>query len=301
MSSSFPALKRLQLIKDFGLNRYKSKNEFIEFLEQREILISSRTLNRDFAQLKDLGYEISFDPQKQKHRINDNFADKQNLLDRLVELESLKNFEENYSVFYQQYVIDGESKSEGLDYIRPLFEAVDKQLTLYFDYNKFDGTNSKRILHPLQLKLSQHRWYIIGHDLDRKALRVFGLDRIQNLKIDKKFDAGLIPKLTLDELKLQKFYLGISQRIFTEEKIQRIVLEVSPILIEYWKSKPIHFTQDIIKTTKEGNSIVEFTLVPNVDLIRLIVSSLGDIKVMEPSTINDYIKTHHSKFFKRFV
>jgi predicted DNA-binding transcriptional regulator YafY len=301
MALSFPSVKRLQLIKDFGLNTYKSKKEFLHFLEQREVYISSRTLNRDFTQLKDLGFEVDFDVQKQKHFITDSFADKQSLLDRLVELESTRSFEKNYAELYQQYVIDGESKSQGLEYIRPLFDAVDKQLTLNFNYHKFNGTQSKRRLYPLQLKLSQHRWYIIGHDLDRKAHRVFGLDRIKNLEIKDKFDIKLIPEHTMTELKLQKFYLGISKHIFEEDKIQRIVLKVSPSLIEYWKSKPIHFTQDIIETTPDGYAMVELTLVPNVDLIRLILSSLGDIEVIEPKSINEHIKAHHSNFLEKFI
>ena len=300
MASSFPSLKRLQLIKEFGLNVYRSKQDFIDFLQDRDIYISSRTLNRDFIQLKDMGFDIIYNADRKKHLITDNFTEQQSLLDRLVELESLKGFEEDYSQLYQQYVIDGESTSQGLEFIRPLFEAIDKKLKTSFEYHKFDGTFSNRVIYPLQLKISQYRWYVLGHDVSRNALRIFGLDRMKNLKFNEAFDPSDLPNHTLKQLKLQRHYYGIAAHIFKEEKIQRVVLKVSKFLTEYWRSKPVHFSQEITEQTKDGSYIIELYVVPNIDLLKLIVSSLGEIEVLEPTTIQDYIRSNYSDFFKTF-
>jgi predicted DNA-binding transcriptional regulator YafY len=301
MSSKYPNLERLKLILDYGLNKYRSKREYILHLENNGLIISDRTLNRDFDQLKKIGFNVYYDAQRMKHYINDEFAEKQVLIDRMVELESIKSFEEDYSELYQKYVIDGESNSKGIEYIRPIFNTIDQRLVLSFDYFKFNGIESKREIYPLRLKMSQHRWYVIGHDTSKNALRKFGLDRIQNISSGQKFKISEIPQSTLKELDLQKHYYGISERIFKKENIQKIVLKVSKHLIEYWRSKPIHFSQEVVGKTKEGDYFVELYLIPNIDLVKLIISSLGEIKIIEPIELKKYIRKHYSDFFKHFI
>lgn len=301
MSDSFPSINRLQRIRDFGLKRYRSKDDFIDHLGGEGFDISKRTLNRDFKQLEELGYEVSYQPNIKKHYINDTLVDKQNLMDRMIELQSIKSFERDYSKLYTKYVIDDESNAQGIEFIRPIFEAVDNRKSIKFDYHKFDGSSSKRHIHPLQLKLNLYRWYVIGHDKDREKMRIFGLDRIKNLETKDRFDPDTIPKQTFEELRIQKYYYGISKPILNDEKLQRVVLEVSPFLTSYWRSKPVHHTQEILEMNTSGNYIVELYIVPNIELIKLIVSSLGEINVIEPQAITNYIKENHSSFFQQFT
>ncbi|AFU67897.1 WYL superfamily protein [Psychroflexus torquis ATCC 700755] len=293
-SLSYPFLERLAYIRNFGLNKYKSKEEFIEFLYSKEIDISQRTLNRDFDSLKIFGFSVVYESQRKGHIITDEYADEKNLLDRYIELTTLKSFKENYSDYYQKYVIDHESKSEGVDLITDIFHALDKDLSIKFDYQKFNNEFSNREVCPLQMKVSQNRWYILGLDIDQDAFRAFGLDRIKKLEIGSEFNPKEIDESVFEDLKIQKFCLGVTKPIFDEKKREEIVLEVSDFLIEYWKSKPIHFTQDVTGSRENGFNTVKFILIPNLDLIKLIVSSLGEIKLTKPRTLKDYISSNYS-------
>jgi predicted DNA-binding transcriptional regulator YafY len=294
LSLSYPFLERLAYIRNFGLNKYKSKEEFIEFLHSKEIDISQRTLNRDFDSLKIFGFSVVYESQRKGHIISDEYADEKNLLDRYIELTTLKSFKENYSDYYQKYVIDHESKSEGVDLITEIFDALDRDLSIKFDYQKFNNEFSNREVCPLQMKVSQNRWYILGLDINQNALRAFGLDRIKKLKIGSEFNPKEIDKSVFEDLEIQKFCLGVTKPIFDKKKKEEIVLEVSDFLIEYWKSKPIHFTQDVTGSHENGFNTVKFILIPNLDLIKLIVSSLGEIKLTKPSTLKDYISSNYS-------
>lgn len=297
-SISYDSLNRLAYIRDYGLKKYRSKKEFLNHLETKDISISQRTLSRDFNDLESFGYSVTYESQKRKHIITDEYADEKNLMDRYIELRTLKSFKENYTEYYQKYVIDEESKSEGVDLITELFEALDKNLSISFDYQKFNGDFSVREICPLQMKVSQNRWYILGFDKTHKGFRAFGLDRIQKLEISSAFDPKTIDESVFEDLKLQKFCLGITKPLFKSKTKEKITLEVTDFLIEYWKSKPIHFTQEITGERKDGFNTVEFILVPNIDLIKLIVSSLGEIKLIKPQSLKDYIREHYSDALK---
>jgi len=291
-SNNYPALKRIALIRDYGLNRFRNKDQFIAYLEDKEILISKRTLNRDFDFLKEIGYAIEYNSHRKKFKIQDLKSEKDNLLDRATEIEYLEGFKQNFKQFYHTYVIDEESRAEGIALLKDIFRSIDERLSLTFVYKKF-GKNSlgdNRHIAPLQMKVSQNRWYVIGYDFKKDSLRVFGLDRIHELALGSPFIYENIPNHVVEELKLQNYYLGITNPIIPEPKKMIITLGVSDFLIEYWKVKPIHFTQYITGEKRHGLNIVELILVPNIDLVKLIVSSLGEVKLIEPESLKKTIE-----------
>ncbi len=62
--------------------------------------------------------------------------------------------------------------------------AVQQQRPLQFEYRKFATKDFEvRSLHPYQMVCANHRWYVVGHDLRRKKIRVFVLSRMRELEI----------------------------------------------------------------------------------------------------------------------
>lgn len=59
-----------------------------------------------------------------------------------------------------------------------LWRAVQAHQVVEFDYRTRDGTPSRRRLEPWGLVAWHGRWYVVGHDRDREAVRVFRLGRI---------------------------------------------------------------------------------------------------------------------------
>jgi predicted DNA-binding transcriptional regulator YafY len=60
-----------------------------------------------------------------------------------------------------------------------LEEAVTRGKTVCFSYPSAEGTPQTRTLDPYSLFLIQGRWYVIGRDHDRRAIRTFRLGRIR--------------------------------------------------------------------------------------------------------------------------
>lgn len=65
-----------------------------------------------------------------------------------------------------------------------LAEAVLQRREIGFHYRKLGGDGAEaRRLQPYHLGEVDGCWYVIGHDLDREAMRTFALPRITRLKV----------------------------------------------------------------------------------------------------------------------
>jgi proteasome accessory factor BC len=61
----------------------------------------------------------------------------------------------------------------------PLHDALRLGRTVRFEYRRADGARSRRTVEPWRLVLRAGTWYLVGHDRDRAASRVFRLSRIE--------------------------------------------------------------------------------------------------------------------------
>lgn len=67
-----------------------------------------------------------------------------------------------------------------------LSTAVLKQLEVEFAYRKpGDARATRRRVQPYHLSHRQNLWYLVGHDIERKALRTFALPRIADVRATK--------------------------------------------------------------------------------------------------------------------
>lgn len=62
----------------------------------------------------------------------------------------------------------------------PLKDAVLTTSTVRFDYTRPGGGSRPRHVEPWYLTAWHGRWYLVGHDLDREAPRVFRLSRVSS-------------------------------------------------------------------------------------------------------------------------
>lgn len=60
-----------------------------------------------------------------------------------------------------------------------VLSAINSRRELRFDYRKPDGVTSARRLQPHGLVQRNGLWYVVGHDMDRAADRIFRLSRMQ--------------------------------------------------------------------------------------------------------------------------
>jgi predicted DNA-binding transcriptional regulator YafY len=299
-----PNIERLLFIKNLLSIRPHSKDEIIEKWNIRtDVVIVNKTVDRDVEALRDLGYKIkdSFEERRRYYQLVDILYENE-ILERYAKHLIISKLPHSNNVEY----VHTTPPMKGIDQLPLLLESIDKYHEVEFIYHPFDkGPSSKRV-YPLILKEYQGKWHMHGYDTVLCKYRTYGIDRIRELKQLETFSIDNLPTLE-DELDLFKRRLGAARPLKDYFKggnvrAEIIRLRISSFYLDYLKSKPVHPSQEITNdnvklekfTTGEELDyvLVNYYLVPNFDLVKFIVSGLGDIIIEEPKELKDYFKTN---------
>ena len=297
--SKYPNIQRLVLIKNYLSIKSRSSSEILEFLEHKGATVESpRTVARDINVLRELGYEIQ-NPTKNCGYQLVNTDYKEDLLERYNDFMNLSKLPKSKNE-------DGLISTpllKGIEMLPSLFDAVDNFYKIRFEYHAFTSEPTLREVYPLVLKEYQGKWHLHGYNLTINKFRTFGIDRMENLKqLDKFFPEEV--EGAEEEIELFKKRLGAAKPMdgyFKDGivKPQLIKLWISSFYLNYLKTKKLHYSQSITTETQElvnfarkekmTYTMVTYVLVPNYDLVKVIVAGLGDIILDHPADLRDYI------------
>lgn len=242
---------------------------------------SSRTFDRDKKDILDLfGIDIIYNRKDKLYYINDE-----------IEAPAVSRMIEAFSI--HQALKDGDKlspsiylekrKVTGTHLINGILYAIQNRFMISFTHTKFwDMEISQRIVKPIAIKESDHRWYLIARDEKDGSVKNFGFDRITNLKIsDTTFKS-----VAFDVDKNYQHAFGIE----TYEPVQKIVLSFTWQQGNYIKSFPLHSSQKIVKDTDE-ELVIELYIHPTNDIVMELLKYGDNVKVIEPvSLLNDIKK-----------
>lgn len=277
-------------IEDYLLNSYEFQDSGIGTYSirtlQRDIKEISRLFNLDIHNKKkgDNRYYIESKPVIQEDEYNQ----------KLLESFQVSNVMKLHPDF-SDFIFFETRKPTGLDHFYDLFYAVRNNRIVTFDhYNYKTKQMTSRKVHPLALKESKDRWYLIAVDTKDKMLKSFGLDRIHYLDIsDKKFREKY--KFNLRE----HFKNAFGVMSLTEKNPQKVVLRCSKHQGEYIKSFPLHNSQKVLTETPEATTF-EFLLHPTYDFMQEVLSYGKEVAIIEPESLVSEIKKQLQDALKNY-
>jgi predicted DNA-binding transcriptional regulator YafY len=276
----------IELIKN---NQYPSFDEIKDFLFENAFEISSRTIQRDIEQIRfEFGVEIAYDNYKKGYYINyDKSVDVETFV-RFLEIvataelltDSLKNSKDTL-----KYIsFDTAGGLIGIENLNPLLKAMKEKRIVSFQHQNYQaGTLKDYVVNPYLLKEYQNRWYLVAFVPQLNQMRTFGVDRIRNIEIKtQKFikDNTLNPKQIFENI------IGL---IFSDEKLQKIILSFTPAQGKYIKSLPMHKSQEILIDNETELRICLY-LIPNFELQQQILMYGDSVTVIEPKSLVQEIK-----------
>ncbi len=175
-----------------------------------------------------------------------------------------------------------------------LAEAVLQRREVEFSYRKLGSDRSeKRRLQPYHLGEVDHCWYLIGHDLDREALRTFAFPRIRALKLRKgrfevpaDFDGPA--------------YLGGSFGIWTDPERpdfkQEVRIELSGYAARLAQERRWHPSQQLRALNATASRVeVRFEVGRLEELVRWTLSWGSQAKVREPAELRQLVAAEAAK------
>lgn len=168
---------------------------------------------------------------------------------------------------------------EGLNWIEPLVEAMELKQVAKIEYRSIQRKEiTWRFIHPYLLKEYNNRWYVFAFDEKSDEERIFGLDRIQGIKISSEKDYKYY-KGDLDNV--FEHTIGVSRFVGEPEEI---VLKFSFPQSEYILTKPIHESQTIVEQDKNSVTIKLFVRI-NYELKALIRSYGEQVIILKPKEL----------------
>jgi len=279
---------------------YPSKKKVLEYLEENDYSTSGRTLERYFKDIRNsYGIEITYDTLERGYYIDEENSLNIDTIVKLLELvetaeiiqESIKEGKEAI-----EYISFGSRlKLEGLERLKPLLIAVRDKKIIHFNHtNYYADTKKEYSVEPYLLREYLNRWYVIGTVLETQKVRTFGIDRVEDLRVDSKifkYNTSLNIRENFEDI--------IGMTVDDDGKLEEVVLSFTPYQGKYIKSQPIHPSQEILKDDDESLDI-KMLLKGNHELIQTILMYGAEVKVIAPDWLKEEIISNYKEGLKRY-
>ena len=177
----------------------------------------------------------------------------------------------------------------GQRFLTQIIEAMRDSLTMDMSYQSFwNDTACTFEVAPYCVKVFRQRWYVVACSLSDERLRVYALDRIQELRTTEN-------TFTLPEDFDPQAYFADSFGVTVDEdySVGRVRVRVQGIQRQYIRTLPLHASQKEVETAEDA-SVFEFYLRPTLDfqqeLLTHAVNAKEDIEVLEPQWLREHMQ-----------
>ena len=251
-----------------------------------------RTLQRDIQVIREVyNIEIKCNRSTNEYEITeDNDLYAQNLLEAFDVFRALQNYG-NLSEMIQFE----KRLPAGTEYLSPLLRAIKEKRQVKLHYYKFWDRSSQtqeRTIEPYLLKEAQRRWYVLAWDVEKEALRVFGLDRIKRLDDERgvKFQHP-VPK-DVEHYFDDSFGAWVdNERTQAEEVVLAFrKLPTDTVFIpnpaKYLEAMPLHSSQEILKEEEEA-IVLRLRIKITPDFIKELLSYGKQVEVLTPAHLQE--------------
>lgn len=257
----------------------------IERMGADDISISKRTLQRMLVDIEDLFHiKIKCDKTTSFYSIQKDELDREG--SKITQSLQFLNYQK-YLENFETYIAYDKSCMVGQEFIFDIQNAIKEKVCIQFEYSKFKSSNSNselRVVAPYGLKEYRGRWYLVGSDMGKNKMRIFGLDRISNLT-----ETNQRMSLPVDFNIHQFFKYSVGITVDENDITDFIELSFSSLLSDYIKNFPIHPNQEILDETEEGRLTIKFRAYINLELVNELMQFSDDVKVIKPTILKKMI------------
>lgn len=190
----------------------------------------------------------------------------------------------------QVIAFDSNIDLNGLEHIKPLFDAITNKTVLSITYRDFKSKEPyELIFHPHYIKQYNNRWFVFGlNENFQKPYWNLALDRIVNVR------SSDMPYKSSETDWKEFFYdvIGVTKPDGAE--VENVVVRFSKEQAPYIQTKPIHPSQRS-KLHDDGTLEVRIEVVLNFELERLLLGFGDGAEVLKPADLRSRISEMHRK------
>lgn len=177
----------------------------------------------------------------------------------------------------------------GHRHLTSILEAMTDNREIHIKYQKYTSPETESYtLRPYALKEFAKRWYIVAYCIERKALRVYGLDRIKEL-VNSGKTFRMPERFDVDELFSTSFGIYIP-----EAKGRTITFRTGLTDARFLRDLPIHESQKEISSDPESVTFSIFVC-PNKALMMEFCKYGSGLEVLSPADIREKVAEEHRR------
>ena len=169
-------------------------------------------------------------------------------------------------------------------HLTAIMEAMTEGRKIKIKYHKYTSAQADELtLHPYAVKEFAKRWYLVAHCEERKALRVYGLDRIKALDVTE--DGFKMPSgFDVDDTFATSFGTYLP-----EGKAQLITFRTSEKEARFLRDLPLHSSQEEIKSPDKEHVVFSIFVCPNESLIMEFCKHGRRLEVLSPESVRSAV------------
>jgi len=189
-----------------------------------------------------------------------------------------------------QTIIDFEKNNElkGINHLNNIYIAIKEKKTLKIVYQTFKSQKPIVIyLSPYLLKEYRNRWFVFGKQKSLEKVSPLALDRMLRIRFVDEFT--YVENTSFNAEEYFKDIIGVTR--FDELEKEKVVFWVEKNHSPYVITKPLHYSQKIVKVQKDG-TLFSIEVIPNFEMERELIGFGEYLKVMEPDSLRE-------KFYNR--
>lgn len=269
---------------------HPSASVLLQYLERNDITITLRTLQRDIADIRsNFDIEVIYDSKKNGYYIDETCSmDMDKLLYFLGLAESsdviLSNIKDRQRLL-KYLSISPNPHAKGVENIGILLQAIQQCTVINISHLSYQtGEQKAYTVEPYLLKEFEGMWYLFAYCEDMKAFRTFGLDRIRQIQVTDRIFQRIAELEHIAEKFNNVYGLVYEPDNNPNAPIEEVRLKVSPVMMPYIQSLPIHSSQSI-----SGDTIT-LHLIINPELENKIMSYGEHIEILSPPSLRNKIK-----------
>ncbi len=250
--------------------------------EQKEL--APRTFSNHIKSIEDIfGIEIACDRRDNTYYIrNEDEIGGSDIRNWMLSALSLNSLLNESAGLKDRIIFENVPSSQ--KYLSTVIQAIRDGKVINVTYHSFRKQSPETlVLEPYFLREYKRRWYLYAHKDNDEGPHMFALDRVQDMEIGKS-DFSLPEKFNARE-----YFTGIyGPRVYPDMKAETVVLKVSDMQAKYFKSLPLHCSQEIIEETPEY-TVFKYFLTPDYDFRQDVLSFGTSVEVLEPERVRKEI------------
>jgi len=196
---------------------------------------------------------------------------------------------------YPAVVFEHQPDVKGMQHFDVLHEAISKEKPMLIGYKKFEHEVAEYVFHPYLLKEYKFRWYVLGYSEKRKSKVILALDRIEYVLPQRK--TVFIPYKGKAMQNYFEHTIGVT---ISARSVEEITLWFSPAQAHYIRTQWLHDTQVTISDDAKAGMVVTVQLIPNYELLQLLLSYGPEVKVLQPTSVRNEVKAMLEKSWRLY-